>query len=75
MLFVNRLGLVSLDFYIQQWRIAILVICVISMVLTPADPISMMLMAAPLCLLYLLGIGMVKYMPRGQSPFAEAYEP
>ena len=43
--------------------------------LTPADPVSMLLMAAPLCLLYVLGIGMCKYMPRGRSPFEEAYEP
>ena len=75
MLFLNRIGVATLDFYIQQWRIAILIICVISMVLTPADPVSMMLMAAPLCLLYLLGIVMCKYMPSGRSPFEEAYEP
>jgi len=75
MLFLNRIGVASLDFYIQQWRIAILIICVISMVLTPADPVSMLLMAVPLCFLYLLGILMCKYMPTGKSPFAEAYEP
>ena len=75
MLFLNRIGVASLEFYIQQWRVAVLMICVISMVLTPADPISMMLMAAPLCVLYLLGIVMCKYMPRGKSPFEEAYEP
>jgi sec-independent protein translocase protein TatC len=75
MLFINRIGIASLDFYVQQWRVAILIICVISMVLTPADPVSMLLMAVPLCFLYLLGIGMCKYMPSGKSPFAEAYEP
>jgi sec-independent protein translocase protein TatC len=75
MLFLNRIGIASLDFYVQQWRVAILIICVISMVLTPADPVSMLLMAIPLCLLYLMGIGMCKYMPSGKSPFEEAYEP
>lgn len=75
MLFLNRIGVASLDFYVQQWRVAILIICVISMVLTPADPVSMLLMAVPLCLLYVLGIAMCKYMPSGTSPFAEAYEP
>ena len=75
MLFLNRIGVASLDFYIQQWRIAILIICVVSMVLTPADPVSMLLMAVPLCFLYLLGILMCKYMPSSKSPFAEAYEP
>ena len=75
MLFLNRIGLVSLELYLKQWRIAILIICVVSMVLTPADPISMMLMAVPLCFLYLLGILFCKYMPKGRNPFAEAYEP
>jgi sec-independent protein translocase protein TatC len=75
MLFLNRIGIASLDFYIQQWRVAVLIICVISMILTPADPVSMLLMAVPLCFLYLLGIGMCKYMPSGKNPFAEAYEP
>jgi len=75
MLFVNRIGLVSIETYIAQWRVAILTIFVVAMVLTPADPISMLLMAGPLCFLYLLGILMCKYMPRGRNPFAEAYEP
>jgi len=75
MLFLHRIGVATLDFYVQQWRVAILIICVVSMVLTPADPISMLLMAVPLCFLYVLGIFMCKYMPSGKSPFAEAYEP
>ena len=74
MLFVNRIGLVTVETYIGQWRIAILVIFLVAMVLTPADPISMLLMAGPLCFLYLLGILMCQYMPRGRNPFAEAYE-
>ena len=74
MLFLNRVGLVTLELYVQQWRIAILSIFVIAMVLTPADPYSMLLMAIPLCLLYVIGIGMCMWMPRGRNPFAEAYE-
>lgn len=75
MLFVNRLGLVSVELYMQQWRMAILIIFVVAMVLTPADPISMMLMAVPLCGLYVLGIGMCLWMPRSRSPFDQAYDP
>jgi sec-independent protein translocase protein TatC len=75
MVFINRIGLVSIDTYIQQWRIAVLIICVVAMVLTPAEPISMMMMAVPLCLLYLAGILMCRYMPKGRNPFDEAYEP
>ena len=75
MLFLNRIGIVSLEMYMAKWRIAILAVFVISMVLTPADPISMLLMAIPLTGLYFLGVGLCKWMPRGRNPFAEAYEP
>ncbi len=75
MLFVNRLGLVTVETYMQQWRMAILIIFVVAMVLTPADPVSMLLMAIPLCGLYVLGIAMCLWMPRSRSPFDQAYEP
>jgi sec-independent protein translocase protein TatC len=75
MFFLNRIGLISVKTYLEKWRIAILVIFVVSMVLTPADPISMLLMALPLCGLYFLGIGMAVWMPKQRSPFGDAYEP
>lgn len=75
MLFVNRIGLVTTDLYMSQWRLAILIIFVVAMVLTPADPVSMLLMAIPLCGLYVLGIGMCLWMPRSRNPFDQAYEP
>lgn len=77
MLFINRLGLIGIEFYLENWRIAILVIAFLSMILTPADPISMLLMAVPLTLLYFLGIALCKWMPKGRNPFAmeEVYEP
>ena len=69
MLFVNRIGLVSVQTYVEKWRIAIMVIFVLSMFLTPADPISMLLLAIPLTALYFLGIGMCVMMPRKENPF------
>ena len=75
MLFLNRIGAFSTKDYLEKWRIAILVIFVISMLLTPADPISMLLMAVPLTILYFLGIALSEYMPRGRNPFNEAYDP
>lgn len=74
MLFVNRLGLVSLQTYIDKWRVAILAIFVISAVLTPADPISIFLMAIPLTLLYFLGLGLCKWMPKIRNPYAGVAE-
>ncbi len=75
MFFLNRIGIFTLKAYWEKWRIAVLVIFVISMFLTPADPMSMILMAAPLTLLYFLGIAMAKWMPRGRNPFYDAYDP
>ena len=75
MLFLHRIGVFSINAYIEKWRVSILVIFVISMFLTPSDPYSMLLMAVPLTGLYFLGVGLCKWMPRGRNPFDEAYEP
>lgn len=76
MLFLHRVGIFTVQAYLEKWRIAILVIFVVSMMLTPADPYSMLLMAGPLTALYFLGILLCRWMPRGQSPFDdEVYEP
>lgn len=69
MLFLERIGIFTVDHYVDKWRVAILVIAVISMLLTPADPMSMMLMFIPLTVLFFLGIGLCKYMKKSGSPF------
>ena len=71
MLFVNRIGLIAVETYLAKWRIAILVIFVLSMFLTPADPISMLLLAVPLTGLYFLGIGMCLMTPKSENPFGD----
>lgn len=68
MYFLNRMGMISVKSYVSQWRIAILVIFLLSMILTPADPISMLLLAVPLTFLYFGGILMCLWMPTGGSP-------
>ena len=76
MLFVNRIGVLTVETMVEKWRIAILAIFVLAMVLTQADPVSMMMLAVPLTLLYFLGILLCKWMPRGRNPFnEETYEP
>jgi sec-independent protein translocase protein TatC len=56
MLFLERIGVVEAETYASQWRIAVLVIVIVSAVLTPADPYSMLFLAGPLCLLYFGGL-------------------
>ncbi|NIP85894.1 MAG: twin-arginine translocase subunit TatC [Planctomycetales bacterium] len=67
MLFLERIGMFDVPAYMSKWRIAVLIIAVVSMLLTPADPISMLAMAIPLTALYFLGIGMCRYLPRQKS--------
>lgn len=73
MLFMNRINLFTIDAYLSKWRIAVMIIFVLSMILTPADPISMLLLAIPLTFLYFLGIVMCRYMPGyNPNPFGDA---
>lgn len=64
MLFLNRIGIFDVRAYIEKWRIAVLVIFILSAVLTPADPYSMLLMALPLTVLYFGGVLLCKYLPK-----------
>lgn len=64
MLFLERIGVFTVAAYMGQWRMAVLVIFVLAMVLTPSDPYSMLLMAVPLTVLYFGGVAMCKLMPR-----------
>ncbi|MEW4454026.1 twin-arginine translocase subunit TatC [Bremerella sp. JC817] len=72
MLLLNRIGLFSIEAYTSNWRVSILVIFVLSMLLTPSDPISMLLLAVPLTLLYFLGIALCKWFPSTRTPFPAA---
>ena len=75
MLMLNRIGLVEVGVFTAKWRGAVLVIFVLSMFLTPADPISLIMLAIPLTFLYFIGIALCLWMPRGRNPFGEVYEP
>ncbi len=75
MLFLERIGVFTKGVYLSAWRIAILVICVLSMLLTPADPWSMILLAVPLTLLYFGGIALCAFMPKRQNPFGDSEPP
>ena len=67
MLFLERVGIFTVESYRSQWRIAVIVISILSMFLTPADPGSMLLMGIPLVALYFGGIALCEYLPRGSQ--------
>lgn len=58
MVFLERISVFDQAAYRERRRMAILVIAFLSMMLTPADPTSMLLMMFPLVFLYELGIVM-----------------
>jgi sec-independent protein translocase protein TatC len=61
MLFLDRISVFSAQDYRDKRRFAILVIAFASMVLTPAEPYSMVLMMIPMLGLYELGILLCEY--------------
>lgn len=71
MFFLERVGILSIKTYLSNWRISVLVIFFLSMILTPADPWSMLLMATPLTFLYFGGVGMCMLFPRKKGLYEE----
>jgi sec-independent protein translocase protein TatC len=68
MLFLERIGLFTVQTYLASWRMAVLVIFVLAMLLTPTgDPYTMLLMAGPLTALYFGGVVLCKFLPRARS--------
>ncbi|MDG2389163.1 MAG: twin-arginine translocase subunit TatC [Planctomycetaceae bacterium] len=64
MYFVERMGFVSVKAFREKRRLAILIIATLSMFLTPADPMSMIMMMVPLIILYELGIYFCRMSPK-----------
>lgn len=54
-----RLGIVGPGFLIRNWRLAVVVITIIAALITPTvDPFNMLLVVAPLLVLYVVSIGL-----------------
>lgn len=65
MLFLERIGIMTVESYLGMWKIALFGIHVFAAVITPSiDLISMELLAIPMFGLYLLGIFMCRINPR-----------
>ncbi len=71
MRFLQAISIFTVEGYQEKRRMAILVISALSMFLTPADPMSMILMMVPLIILYELGIVLCRMAP-STNPFEDA---
>ena len=67
MLFLELIGMITVQAYIDNWRMAVLVIAIESMLLTPSDPQSMLLMMFPLIFLYMAGIQLCRLQSRATA--------
>jgi sec-independent protein translocase protein TatC len=66
MLFLSRLGMFSWEDYLRKWRIAMFVLACFAAIITPTpDAVTMLYLFVPMFGLYMLGIGLCKWMPGG----------
>lgn len=76
MLFLQRIGIVTVQGYREKWRIVYMLMAVFAAVITPStDPFSMSLLFGPMILLYELGIWLCKVLPGRPLLEFEAPEP
>ena len=62
-------GLVRSHMLLQHWRVAVVVIAVVAAVVTPTvDPVNMLLVMAPLTVLYFLGALLAKLAEKHRAP-------
>ncbi|HEY1308393.1 MAG TPA: twin-arginine translocase subunit TatC [Vicinamibacterales bacterium] len=73
-LFLARMGVITAKFLIKNFKYAILVNFIIGAVLSPGtDPVGQVLLAAPMCLLYVISIGLAWMFGKKRTPaLAEA---
>lgn len=72
MVALQRVGLVTHAAYIKHWRMTVLVIFLAAAVFTPPEPVSMMLVSAPMILLYILGLFLTRMGRRHEGALSGA---
>ena len=64
-MFLSALGVIDHTTLWKHWRAAVIGSFVLGAFLTPADPMTMVLLAVPLCLLFLLSVVVAYFFSRG----------
>ncbi len=69
MVLLTRLGIVTWRKLLSWWRYAVVIIMIVSAIITPTpDPINMSIVAVPMVILYILGIGMARFFALKPKP-------
>lgn len=74
-LFLAKIGVLTPQFMLQHFKYAVLLIFVAAAVITPPDPVSMVLMAGPMIVLYMLSVGIAWVIHKKRRPDDDANEP
>jgi sec-independent protein translocase protein TatC len=62
MVLLTRIGIVTWQKLLSWWRYAVVIIVIVAAIITPTpDPINMAIVAVPMMVLYVLGIGMARF--------------
>jgi sec-independent protein translocase protein TatC len=71
--FLARFGIVTAGFMLRHMKYAVLIMFIIAAIITPTtDPVGMMMFAAPMCVLYVLSIGVAWIFGKKKKKTAEA---
>ena len=63
-IFLNKIGLVSRNWLIEYWRHVVVVIFSVVSIVTPTwDPLTLVICSVPPCLLYVLSLWIIKWLP------------
>lgn len=66
--FLAAVGIISSDTLRDYWRQAVVIIFLVAAIATPSnDPITMMMMAIPLCILFLLSVVAVRFFAKNKE--------
>jgi Tat protein translocase TatC len=74
MLALQKIGLVTHAGFRKNWRMTVLIIFVVAAILTPPEPISMLMMATPMLALYVIGL-FLTWLGRGRDARIDALVP
>ncbi|NUM36243.1 MAG: twin-arginine translocase subunit TatC [Candidatus Brocadiae bacterium] len=67
MLFSIKIGILKSNYYLENWRYAVLIIFILAAVLTPPDVVTQLLLAIPMLFLYFCGIFLCRTSERIQE--------
>ena len=67
MLFLTRLNIIHSDYFLNNWRYAVLIAFIVAAIFTPPDVVTQLLMAGPIIGLYFSGIFLCHLFERGKE--------